>query len=233
MPRVDLAAAPVPARVSSLICPSAEAVVSYQQYPPSYQQYPPQVPPQPPKRPRTGLWIVLAVVALLFTGCVAVVASVDDGTGGTGAASGVDVEKEAPEPGVGEGAEKAPKAKVGDTVRDGQFSFTVTKIRRSEVLGENQFLRTKAQGEFVIFSVTVKNHGDEPRYFHADSQRLFIGKKEYHAEADLEGEAFLNEINPGNTVKGRVAFDAPEGADPTRLELHDSALSGGVSVTLR
>lgn len=47
-----------------------------------------------------------------------------------------------------------------------------------------------------------------------------------------DNEVFLNEINPGNTVKGVLVFDMPKGTTPASIELHDSMLSGGVTVSL-
>lgn len=205
---------------------------------PPYQQHPQHwVPPRPPGKPRTALWISLAVVGALFTGCVALAATTDEPTGGEPGGGVVAREDPTTDTGGGEEAQgetekKEPTARIGDVVRDGQFSFTVTKSRRAEVLGENPYLQKEAQGEFVIFSVTVRNHGDEPRDFNAASQELFVGDKKYDAAPDLEGNAFLNTINPGNKVKGRLAFDVPEGAEPTRLVLHDSPFSGGGTVIL-
>jgi hypothetical protein len=44
---------------------------------------------------------------------------------------------------------------------------------------------------------------------------------------------FLNEINPGNTVHGKIAFDMPNGVNAMKAELHDSMFSGGVTVNLK
>ena len=46
-------------------------------------------------------------------------------------------------------------------------------------------------------------------------------------------EVLFEEINPGNTVKGRVYFDVPKNAKLVKIELHDSMFSGGVDVALR
>ncbi|BCN52125.1 DUF4352 domain-containing protein [Prescottella equi] len=63
----------------------------------AYPQNPYGAPPQPPKKKRRwGLWIILAVVLLLFAGCVAAIAGsgddkatvVDNGSGDTGSGSG-------------------------------------------------------------------------------------------------------------------------------------------------
>lgn len=43
---------------------------------------------------------------------------------------------------------------------------------------------------------------------------------------------FFNQINPGNTVHGKFAFDLPKGTKAVKAQLHDSAFSDGVTVTL-
>ncbi|WP_328963496.1 DUF4352 domain-containing protein [Streptomyces virginiae] len=53
------------------------------------------------------------------------------------------------------------------------------------------------------------------------------------AAIHLDGsESFLEQINPGNVLDGIVVFDIPKGADPARIELHDSMFSGGATVDL-
>lgn len=51
--------------------------------------------------------------------------------------------------------------------------------------------------------------------------------------ADLwMNEGIQTDINPGNQVNVKVAFDVPNGTQPSEIELHDSAFSGGVTVRL-
>jgi uncharacterized protein DUF4352 len=64
------------------------------------------------------------------------------------------------------------------------------------------------------------------RQFSADSQAdLYIN--------GTGDSVFLQQINPGNTVHGKIAFDLPVGDSAVRAELHDSMFSGGVIVSLR
>ena len=63
------------------------------------------------------------------------------------------------------------------------------------------------------------------------------GGKRYDADTEAaiyldDSKTFLEEINPGNAVDGIVIFDVPKSAKPEWLELHDSAFSGGVEVSL-
>jgi hypothetical protein len=47
-----------------------------------------------------------------------------------------------------------------------------------------------------------------------------------------DSQAFLNNINPGNSVDGALVFDVPEGLAPAAIELHDSSFSSGLTVAL-
>lgn len=130
-------------------------------------------------------------------------------------------------------------AGIGDKVQDGRFTFTVTKVRTGVThLGTNGFGQ-KAQGQFVIINVTVSNHGNESQTFDASSQVVYdkAGRK-YSADGEAavyldNSNAFLNDINPGNTVKGKLVFDMSKTANANTIELHDSPFSDGVTVSLR
>lgn len=133
----------------------------------------------------------------------------------------------------------APKgAKVGQTVRDGKFEFTVTKVEKGVAKVGNQYLNQKAQGQYVLVHVTVKNIGDEAQLLADSSQKVRDAKgREFSADTSAaiyieDNKVFLNEINPGNSVKGILVFDMPKDATPATIELHDSPFSGGVTVRL-
>ncbi|KOU24405.1 DUF4352 domain-containing protein [Streptomyces sp. WM6368] len=126
---------------------------------------------------------------------------------------------------------------VGEAVRDGKFEFTVTRLQAGvgNVGGE---YGQDAQGQFFLVHMTVKNIGDKAQTFDGSDQELIDrnGSK-YSADTAagiyLDGsESFLEQINPGNVVDGVVVFDVPKGADPVRIELHDSMFSGGTTVDL-
>jgi hypothetical protein len=138
----------------------------------------------------------------------------------------------------GGSAAAAPARSAGpglnQAVRDGQFEFTVTNVDcgRSTLGGQT------AQGQYCVVSMTVKNIGKEPRSFDADNQFAYSAdgaKLSADGLATLsldDANSFLNEINPGNSVKGVVAFDIPKGSKIEHLELHDDFLSQGVAVTV-
>ncbi|NMM17909.1 MAG: DUF4352 domain-containing protein [Cellulomonas sp.] len=128
-------------------------------------------------------------------------------------------------------------AAVGTPVRDGKFEFTVTSIEPGVPSVGSDAFGQKAQGQFVLMHLTIKNIGDKAQYFDGSSQKAFDAQgREFSSDAGAaiyleDSNSFLNEINPGNTVTGTVVFDMPRDAAIAKLELHDSPFSGGVRVT--
>lgn len=142
----------------------------------------------------------------------------------------------------GDGTDSAaPEEAAADgPPRDGQFEFTVGDVDCSRSVLGDEFFQENAQGVFCIIQVGVENIGDEPRMFEASTQSAFDGEgRTYQADSGLVsyledgGTAFLNNINPGNSVDAQLVFDVPEGTQLTRLQLHDDFLSGGVEVPLQ
>ncbi|RVX40123.1 uncharacterized protein DUF4352 [Nonomuraea polychroma] len=134
-------------------------------------------------------------------------------------------------------AEEPKTAGIGTVVRDGDFSFKVTKTEQLARVG-NEFLGTDAQGVFLLVHVTVKNIGDEAGSFFGANQKLFDAKgREYEASSEAaiylkDSKSLYEKINPGNSVKDVVLFDIPKNMKPTEIELHDSLFSQGVRVSL-
>lgn len=136
--------------------------------------------------------------------------------------------------------EAAPEGPgIGDKVRDGKFEFTVLKVQPGVRKVGGEFFEEKAQGQFVLVTIRVRNIGDEAQTFTDSAQAAFDAKgREYAADTEAaiyleDNDVFLEEINPGNKVTGVVVFDVPKATKLTRLELHDSIFSGGVEVALR
>ncbi len=199
-------------------------------------------PPQPPKKKHTvrNVFLILAGVFVLL-----IIIGVAVGGGGSKntptAASSPAGSAKAAAPAK---AAAAPKtASVGTAVRDGKFQFTITSVSQAKTAGDTtDGLGDTAQGEYTILHVTVTNIGSEPQTLDDSSQYVYdaSGRKyEASTDADIDlnsstgaDSVFLNDINPGNTVKGQIAFDMPTGTKAVKAELHDSPFSGGVTVNL-
>ncbi|GEL18376.1 DUF4352 domain-containing protein [Pseudonocardia asaccharolytica] len=130
-------------------------------------------------------------------------------------------------------------AGLGQEVRDGSFAFTVTKVEPGvKTLGDG-FLKSTAQGHYVLVHLTVTNIGKDAQMFSGGNQKLLDAQgREFDADTGAavmnlpDSQSFLNNINPGNSVNGTVVFDMPTDVAPAAIELHDSAFSGGATVAL-
>lgn len=179
-----------------------------------------------------GVLIAGAILAVL----VAIGAAVGGGDNDTTATATSSPGK----PGTSEKDDAAPKQPgLGDVVKDGKFAFKITKVEKGLSQVGDGILASKAQGEFIMIHITVKNVGDEPQMFNDSDQKL-IDNKDRQFDADSgaaafslkDANGFLNNINPGNSVKGRILFDVPKTFTLKSIELHDSMFSDGVTVAL-
>lgn len=126
---------------------------------------------------------------------------------------------------------------VGTEVRDGKFAFVVTQVERAgKTVGaaNNQFMQEDAQGEWIVIHMTVTNIGKVSQSFSPSAQVLKVGDKSYESSslAAMYLDSSHTDVNPGNSIQVRLPFDVPEGAQPNKIILHDSSLSGGAAVTL-
>jgi len=201
----------------------------YGQVPPAgpYGAPPPYPMAQPPKKKKWP-WIVGGVLLVMLLGCVGtfvalgaaankVVETIDENTAGKNAVPG----------------------EMNKPARDGKFEFTVTKLECGKP-SVGTALVEKAQGEFCIIDVTVKNIGTEAQSFDGSSQKAYDAagtqfSNDNVAEIALGGDTntFLEQINPGNQVKGRLVYDVPKGTTIAAIELHDSFLSAGVKIPVK
>ncbi|MFK4689658.1 DUF4352 domain-containing protein [Streptomyces pristinaespiralis] len=194
---------------------------------------------QSPQRQRAWIRRHKIFIALLAIIGLIVVIAVTSAGGGGGEAPPAAEGGTATVPREGDQQKASPEDEpgIGDPVRDGKFEFIVTRVQPGvqEIGGE---FGKEAQGQFILVHMTVSNIGDEAQLFDGGAQKLFDGKdREFSADALAglyleESKSFLNEINPGNNVKGIVVFDVPTDVKPVKLELHDSVFSGGVAVNL-
>jgi hypothetical protein len=237
---VEFVTAPAVVRVMCDANPDTRGGIrmSYQQggwppQPPQQQPYRPQYPYVPPPRKSWPARHKIATAFLSFFGVLIllIVVAVIAGGGGGGTPT-------SPQPGSssnGQAVKESPAAShsagIGDKVRDGKFEFVITKITHRKTAGDPEFGGETAQGEYTVLHVRVTNIGSETQTFDDSAQLVFDAR----ADIDLNngGSVFLQDINPGNTVRGVIAFDMPAGVRAVKAELHDSGFSGGVTVRLR
>lgn len=132
-----------------------------------------------------------------------------------------------------------PPPGLGQPVRDGRFEFVVTSVECGVARIGGAYVYRDAQGQFCLVRLTVTNIGSQPQMFDASYQRAYnAAGQQYDTDGlagfylDEDDRAFLEDINPGNSVKATLVFDIPPGAAIAKLELHDSMFSFGVTVVV-
>lgn len=179
--------------------------------------YPEQFPPPPPAKRRNPWKIGCLAFAIIGVLVVA-------GVGGCAALVAHSAKEVSKNPEI-----NAPKKAfaLGQPAKDGKFTFVVTKVSHASHLGISD-----AQGEFIVLTVKVTNHGTKAQMLDASSQKIIADGKTYSADGSASSDAFLEDINPGNSVTAKIAFDAPKGTKPTQAVLHDSPFSNGVRISI-
>ena len=192
-------------------------------------------------------------IGLLVLGALMIVGAITSGGGDTTATEEPAATESTPaaeEPTEEAAAEETPTEEaapeesapgIGDAVRDGKFEFTVTDVESGLAkVGENEFLTQEAQGEFTLISMKIENIGDEAQTFFSDNVKGVDSKDRELASdstatlyANEGNDAWISEINPGNSIEAIIVFDVAKGVDLTSVELHDSAFSDGVTVVLK
>ncbi|MDG3012287.1 DUF4352 domain-containing protein [Rhodococcus sp. D2-41] len=205
-------------------------------------QYP--VPPQPPvpekKKRKKWPWIVGVVAVVIVIASVSGNSGADKPSTPAGAANApVAGAPEAPDAPAVKPADK-PTPALNTPVRDGKFEFVVTDVQTglSEV-GDNPYLQQKAQGQFVVVTMTVSNTSNKAKSLSPSDQKMYDSQgREFEADPMAainvgSDVPVWDQINPGNTVTVKAVYDMPVGAVPDHIELHDSMFSGGAKVSLR
>ncbi|GGN39266.1 hypothetical protein FHR83_006753 [Actinoplanes campanulatus] len=205
--------------------------MSHQQssYPPATGD--PYSAPPPPKKKRWP-WIVAGVVVVGILGCVGLFTLVLGGTAKV-------VSDAATEMDDNNKGKNAAAGELGKPAKDGKFEFTVTGMKCGAKKVGGQFNEVRAQGEFCQVSVTVKNVGTSAEIFDSNSQKAYDeAGTEYSVDSAAElavnddNQTWLENINPGNKIKGVLVFDVPAGTKPATIVVHESMFTAGVRVPL-
>jgi hypothetical protein len=188
-------------------------------------------------------WIaLLAIVALAVIGMATsggdgddTQTATDSQEQGSAEAGGSDADQSAD---AGSGGDEDEMFAAGEPAVDGQFTFTVAEgaLECGQQTVGSGAMAEDAQGQWCVLTATVENTGDEARGLSAFEQ-LLIDEQDRQHEASVpmavaDESPFYAQINPGNSVEGRFFFDVPTDLEPSHVELHDSAFSGGVQVDL-
>ena len=189
----------------------------------------------PPPRQQSTVWrgtklafggcVVLPVLLVIgFVGCLVVIGGVGGGGGGGGGGAGT---------GSGTSEDKRPTASIGEPLRVGQVTWTVTSARQATQIEEKNFGKfgdTK-RGNFVIIDFSFENNSKEAITLDPVSLTLIDSKgRKSKPDEDVFGyvpsskEIIYEQVNPGVTREGEVIFTVAPGATGFRLQAGDAVL---------
>jgi len=192
---------------------------------------------QPRRKGASLLWALAAVGTLIGLFLAGVAAQ----------NFGRDAESAAATTGAGQPKGNGPTARkaikppgIGDAVRDGKFEFVVSRADCSKSSVGSKYLNRKAKGKYCVLHLSVKNIADQPQLFLGSAQKAFDAAGTEFTDDKIAGlyandetQTFLQKIDPGDRVVGKIVFDVPASTALTTVELHDSFFSGGARVTLK
>jgi hypothetical protein len=132
-----------------------------------------------------------------------------------------------------------PPPGVGDVVQDGAIEFVVIEVSCGhETVGQGIFT-ARARGQYCIVDVGLRNVGEVPALVRDVHQYVQATDGSRHAAdswatglASGGAQLWLNLVVPGQSVRGSLAFDLPDGTTVATVELHDAENSAGAVVTV-
>jgi hypothetical protein len=199
---------------------------------------PPVTPATQAKKPGKGCGIVIAAVIVLVL--IVALTHHSSGSGGTSTA-------QAPASTQASASASSPTPTKPGTpgmhqvARDGDFAFVVE--HKSCGAASAAAVDADGMGETVpagarecIFTIKITDDKGDAQTWFAENQYAY-DKAGHRLSADdnatfLSGENDDTQVNPGISIKVKLPFQIPESDRITRLELHDSAFSGGVTVRI-
>lgn len=138
-------------------------------------------------------------------------------------------------------AQTAKTAKIGETIADGDLEFTLQAVDTTQTVG-NSFSQKSAQGIYDILTVKIQNNGKDTKTINASNFTLVDdkGRKfDYSTDGQTAMEMtsgttsfFLQQIQPGLAVTGKIIFDVPATATGLKLMAQGSLFGTPVAIDL-
>ncbi len=140
------------------------------------------------------------------------------------------------------GSETAQVASGSEVARDGDFAFQVKAIACGQAEAQAVYTDPDITGTLppgtqeCIIKLRVTDDKSVAQAFFDSNQYAYDAKgQQFSADNNgmyLTGDKDDTQLNPGVSITALVPFNIPSGDSITRLQLHDSEFSGGVTVNL-
>jgi hypothetical protein len=115
---------------------------------------------------------------------------------------------------------------IGDEFTVGDVRYQVNGVTTKQEIGERSYgtlIGVEANGKFLLLDMTVMNEANEAITMRESSLKLKIDEAQYspssEAWAYMDDSFTFEQLNPGVQVDGNVAYDVPESANTSSMEL--------------
>jgi hypothetical protein len=114
----------------------------------------------------------------------------------------------------GTGTKQEKVYKIGDTLKDKNFEITVLdKQTAKDVYDESGYLKTTANGKYIVLHVKFKNIAKEAKRLNNGAFKIKQGDTTYSPvtlAVRTDKNIFLTALNPGVEKVGELYFDVPD-----------------------
>lgn len=114
----------------------------------------------------------------------------------------------------GAGTKQEKVYKIGDTLKDKNFEITVLdKQTAKDVYDESGYLKTTANGKYIVLHVKFKNIAKEAKRLNNGAFKIKQGDTTYSPvtlAVRTDKNIFLTALNPGVEKVGELYFDVPD-----------------------
>ncbi len=178
------------------------------------------------------LYIVIGVLLLIFLaiGC----SGSDNGSDNTQQSG---AEEQTAQANTQEQPSETTTYKVGDRVTVGDRAYTITDVKSSASVGDNEYTKKEATGIYVLVTMTIENTGKESSTMSTNDVKIIDSEgrtfeSDTQAWAALKDNILLKQIQPGLPVTGETVFDVPKGIDATLQVTDGGWTTEPVNITL-
>ena len=110
--------------------------------------------------------------------------------------------------------------KVGDKVVVGDRAYTITNVKTTQSVGDNEYTKKTATGIYVLVTMTIENTGKESSTMSSNDVKIVDSEgrtfeSDSSAWTALKDNILLKQLQPGLPVNGETVFDVPKGIDAT------------------
>jgi hypothetical protein len=196
-----------------------------QQPPPQFQPpsgyYPPQVPYTPPKKSHKGLWITLAVIAVVVIASCTIFSSAMNSVSKTAATTSASAVTQDTGSSSTSSSSGNTVVNLGQTITVNDVSGTATSAQK---LQADSFNIPKQGNEFIVVHVKLVNNGQSDQNyntfdFHAKSGAGNVTDVEFGTPSSYTKNSILDsgKLAPGGKVEGDMIFQIPIGDSKAEL----------------